>query len=75
MPLQELMESFLGVDGGNNITGEALVVTNVVKQLFGIMQDLCFGFRAARRVVGSPSPSAIASAMVSLVRHYRDMRA
>ena len=42
MPLQELMESFLGVAGGNNITGEASVVTNVVKQLFGIVQDLCF---------------------------------
>ena len=42
MPLQEVMESFLRVAGGNNITGEASVVTNVVEQLFGILQDPCF---------------------------------
>ena len=42
MLLQGLMESFLGVASGINITGEVAVVMNVLKQLFNIVQDLCF---------------------------------
>ena len=42
IPLQEVVESSLGVVGGNNISSEASLVTNVAEQLFGILQDLCF---------------------------------